>query len=104
MEGETAADVLLSGAETYRERSKVYGGNYKEFGKVMLALFPNGVVLKTIEDHNRFHLFVQIVTKITRYANSGLTHIDSVHDAMVYSAMLEELTKENTIKIGEGNG
>lgn len=92
----TAADILLEGAETHRERGKIYGGNYHSFGNVMLALFPNGIALKTPEDHNRFHLFIQVTTKLTRYANSGLTHIDSTHDMMVYSAMLEELTKEDS--------
>jgi hypothetical protein len=34
--------------------------------------------------------------KLTRFANSNLTHRDSIHDAMVYAAMVEHCVKENS--------
>ena len=34
------------------------------------------------------------VVKLTRLANSKMTHQDSVHDAAVYLAMLESMMKE----------
>ena len=90
-----AADLLASGAETYRERNPMYGDNYHHFGSVMAALFPEGLPEKmTIETYNRLGVLIQIVTKLSRYAqqlqNGG--HLDSAHDMMVYAAMLEELT------------
>lgn len=92
----TAADILAEMADTYRERNKVYGDNYKRVGDVMMALFPNGVTLETAEQFNIWHLFELIVVKITRFANSKLQHEDSIHDLAVYAAMVESLIrKEN---------
>lgn len=86
-----AADILAEMAETFRERNKVYGDNYKRVGAAMVAMFPQGVHLKTEEDFNRWHLFELMVVKLTRFANTGLVHQDSIHDAAVYAAMVESL-------------
>jgi hypothetical protein len=92
----TAADILAEMADTYRERNKVYGDNYKRVGDVMMALFPKGVKLETAEQFNTWHLFELMVVKITRFANSELQHEDSIHDLAVYAAMVESLIrKEN---------
>jgi hypothetical protein len=91
-----APDILEAGAATYRERNSQYGDNYLKFGKVMMALFPHGVELCSVEQWNRFGVFVQCVSKLTRYAaqaESGHFHRDSAHDLMVYAAMLEELSQ-----------
>lgn len=94
-----AADILNNMAETFRERNKVYGDNFKRVGDVMTALFPQGVVLRTAEDFNRWHLFELQIVKLTRFANSGLTHADSIHDEAVYGAMIESLLNEGTAPI-----
>jgi hypothetical protein len=91
-----AAEILESMADTFRERNKVYGDNYKLVGDVMKALFPQGVVLKTAEDFNRWHLFELQIVKLTRFAVSGLVHKDSIHDEAVYAAMVESLITEST--------
>tara|TARA_R100000742_G_C4271782_1_gene90814 strand:- start:1180 stop:1488 length:309 start_codon:yes stop_codon:yes gene_type:complete len=88
-----AAKILEEMAETFRERNKVYGDNYKTVGEVMVALFPKGVQLKTVDDYNIWHLFELMIVKITRFANSDLNHKDSIHDAAVYAAMVESLIK-----------
>lgn len=99
-----AAIILDEMADTYRVRNKVYGDNYKRVGEVMAAMFPNGVVLRTAEDFNRWHLFELKIVKMTRFANSGLTHEDSIHDDAVYSAMVQSLINEETTPInGEEN-
>lgn len=88
---------LRSAADTYEQRNKLYGDNYKHFGDVMMALLPAGVKLETKDDWNRFGVFFHVVGKVTRYAaniNSG-GHQDSAHDLVVYAAMLEELTEEH---------
>lgn len=95
-----ASVILDEMADTFRERNKVYGDNYKRVGDVMMALFPNGVVLRTAEDFNRWHLFELKIVKLTRFANSGLTHKDSVHDDAVYAAMVESLINDATAPIG----
>jgi hypothetical protein len=86
-----AADILAEMAETYRERNKIYGDNYKRVGDVMTALFPAGVSLTAPQAFNVWHLFELMVVKMTRFANSGLTHQDSIHDLAVYAAMVESL-------------
>ena len=91
-----AADILAEMAETFRERNKVYGDNYKRVGATMVAMFPQGVHLKTEEDFNRWHLFELMVVKLTRFANTGLMHQDSIHDAAVYAAMVESLINKET--------
>lgn len=85
------ANVLVTMADTYQERSKMYKNNYKQIGAVMAALYPDGVTLKTKDEHNRFHLFLMMQIKMTRLVNMDLNHQDSCHDIGVYSAMLKSL-------------
>lgn len=87
-------DILLEMAETYKERKKVYGENYKKVGDVMIALFPDGVTIGTKEQFVVWHLFELVVVKLTRFANSGLSHEDSIHDLAVYAAMVESMIKK----------
>ncbi len=84
--------ILDAAAETFRKRNKVYGDNYTRAGEALAAMFPQGVTLKTADDHNRFQIFNLIFVKLSRYAvqwHSG--HKDSIHDAAVYSAILEDI-------------
>jgi hypothetical protein len=90
-----AAKILEEMAETFRERNRIYGDNYKNVGEVMVALFPKGISLNDNDDFNIWHLFELMIVKITRFANSGLKHKDSIHDAAVYAAMVESLIKED---------
>ncbi len=93
----TAADILVEMADTYRERNKVYGDNFLNVGKVMEVLHgPNSAapasgLIKTADDFNKWHLYELLVVKLTRFANSGLTHRDSIRDLCVYGAMVEAL-------------
>ena len=90
MNATTADQILMGAAETFRTRGKVYKDNYKTVGAVMAALFPEGITLKTPKDHERFHIFMLGVVKMSRYVkNWDKGHQDSVHDQTVYSAMLE---------------
>lgn len=93
-------------AALYEERNKVYGDNYLKFGVVMAEIFPNGITLNTAEDFNRFGIFVQKVSKLTRYAsqyeNGG--HDDSLLDDSVYSIMLlelDDLANQKSKKVGK---
>jgi hypothetical protein len=99
----TAADVLADAAKTFAERNAVYKDNAVNVGNVMQALFPNGVQLKTEADHHLYHLFELIIVKLTRFANSNLTHVDSIHDSMVYAAMVEVLADKHNINNHKGN-
>jgi hypothetical protein len=94
----TAADILAGAADTFRERNAVYRDNAVMVGQVMECLFPDGVTIKTKEDHHFYHLFELIIVKLTRFANSELRHKDSIHDLMVYAAMVENLVEQHNIQ------
>lgn len=78
---------------TFQERNRQYGENYLTLGKVMVALFPDGITLKTEEDFIRFHFMDWMMGKMTRFVCTGMTHVDSIHDASVYGAMLTAFLK-----------
>lgn len=85
-----ALPLLERMAETYRARRSTYGASEQKFAELCLALFPVGLTLQTKSDWVRFGLFVQMISKLARYANDFYSgHIDSAHDIAVYSAMLE---------------
>ncbi len=94
---QTVPDILRSGAETFEERAATYGTIYKDFGKVLKGLFPNGITLNTEEDFTRFGLLSSCASKLNRYCGAMGKgkggHQDSAHDLSVYAAMLEEQTK-----------
>lgn len=99
-------EILEEMAKTFRERNAIYGDNWKMVGEVMGVLFPHGVRLShkhfidgakstpPIIHYDVWHLFELQVVKLTRFAISGLTHIDSIHDQSVYGAMIEGILKQ----------
>jgi|TARA_R110000765_G_scaffold207302_1_gene312385 hypothetical protein len=84
-------ELLLGLAQVYEQRNELYGDNYKL--PIMSLLFPDGVTLRSEEDFTRYGVFVQVVSKVSRYAvqfgRGG--HADSLNDLSVYAAMLQEL-------------
>jgi hypothetical protein len=89
----TAADILEEMGKTFRERNKVYGDNFRMVGAMMKILFPEGVPPELLHS-DKFHLFELKLVKISRFAISGMTHQDSIHDDAVYSAMIEAILLE----------
>ena len=92
---ETVPEILRSGAETYEDRQKVYGANYKHFGTMMAGFFPNGLSIDADDEEsfNRLGLVLNCITKLARYCHDIKTgHRDSAHDLMVFAAMLKEVT------------
>lgn len=103
--------ILLDGAETYAVKNAEYGDNFRLFPRVMVALFPEGITLRTYEDWMRMQFFLLKVVKLTRYTQNidAGGHPDSIHDDMVYSAMLEAVDAEFNYarahrEPGEANG
>ena len=89
----TVPEMLRECADTYEERNKVYGDNYKRFGAVMAAMFPDGLTIKHPDDWNRLGMLVQMMGKQTRYAENFTRggHADSLLDLSVYATMLREV-------------
>lgn len=83
-------------ADLHEARNSNYDNAYKKHGAVMDALFPNGMILDSVEAHGRFGVLTLVVGKLVRYAGnferSG--HDDSLDDLSVYSQMLRELDQE----------
>lgn len=95
--------TMEEAAKTFAERQAVYGDNYSLAAEALKGFFPNGLDLKTTEDHERFHIFMLIIVKLSRYANNWKKpHQDSIHDAGIYSFMLESIDKKQQNK--EKNG
>lgn len=86
-----AHEILHKAAYLFQERNVIYGDNYKRVGEVMKGLFPNGITLTSVHDHNRFHILMLMVVKLSRYTMNWEKggHQDSIRDNTVYSAMLE---------------
>jgi len=89
-----ASDILAEMGTTFAERNAVYRDNYLRVAPVIRALWPTGVPSELVTS-DRWHLFELLVVKLTRFATSGLTHQDSVHDAAVYAAMIESDLRRN---------
>lgn len=88
-------DLLRSAASLYEERNKTYGDNYKFYGKLLDALFPNGLAIPAgdFDALNRLGIVHMIAAKLQRYChNPKRYHKDSARDMTVYSTMLDELT------------
>ena len=82
-------------AKLFAERNAVYKDNFRMVGKLMEAMFPEGIELKTKEDHNKFHLFMLAIVKLSRYAiNYQDGHKDSIDDMIVYMSMVAALDAE----------
>lgn len=100
-DGPTSGDpyvtkLLGDMAKLYAERNAVYKDNYKMVGRIMEAMFPDGIELRTAEEFNRWHLFELAIVKLSRYAvqyKSG-GHQDSIEDMIVYLAMVAGLDDE----------
>ena len=85
-----AIPILERMCETYHERRAAYGPSEQRFADVMVALFPEGLTLRSRTDWLRYGLFHQLIGKLSRYVrNFREPHVDSMHDLGVYAAMLE---------------
>lgn len=89
------AEKLHDLADLFAERNAVYKDNFRMVGRIMEAMFPEGITLKTADEHNKFHLFMLKIVKLSRYAiNYEQGHVDSSDDDIVYTAMVAALDEE----------
>lgn len=89
------ASHLHSMADLFAERNAVYKDNFRMVGRMMKAMFPEGIKLVTEQDHNKFHLFMLAIVKLSRYANNYEEgHMDSLDDAIVYLSMVAAMDDE----------
>lgn len=90
------ADILEAAAALQREKDLEYGAMWRDFGGLPAALFPDGVILRTPQDHSRWALLGWIMSKLSRYAANFEAggHEDSLRDMAIYSSMLLVLDLE----------
>lgn len=100
---EPVADLMERHAATFRERYEEYGNNAEVVGRIMAAMFPNGVQLKTAKDFEIWHLFELMIVKLSRFSSSGLRHEDSINDLPAYCGMVHRLINDHNITFLEGN-
>ena len=81
-------EVLQEALKICESRNALYKDNWRVVGEVMAALHPHGLTALTKAHHEKIHLYYIFVTKLTRFATSGLTHRDSLIDMINYAAML----------------
>ena len=94
-----AGKVLEDAARTFADRNRVYSNNYERIGKTLAAMFPNGLTLNTAAEWSRMYFFMLLVAKMSRYATNWQTgHHDSVHDMIVYAALLEAFDTNLNVK------
>lgn len=85
-------EILAEAANTFKSRNPVYGDGWVRVGEVIAALFPQGIELRSPEDHERYSQIIMIAVKLTRYTNDwDKPHQDSIHDLTVYGAILEHI-------------
>lgn len=77
-------DAIISG------RRDKYGRNEMIEGKVTALLFPDGIKVEDERTAYLWHLTQYIITKFVRLYGSGLSHHDSIMDAIVFSAIVIE--------------
>ncbi len=92
-----ADETLCQMVQTFLQRNEVYGDNYLNEAEVLAKLFPRGISLTTPQEHAVYGFLRSIVQKLTRFVNAGCNHKDSIHDAGVYCAMLEDFIAKNII-------
>ena len=100
----SVSNIMEKAIATLESRHKVYGDSYKLTANALESFFPDGICLKSSKDHERFHIFMLIVVKLSRYSNNWTKpHKDSIHDAGIYSFILEHI--DNPLnKKRENNG
>lgn len=97
-----AAAILAEASGTLLERDEEYKGSDELYANVMAAMFPAGVTFRSAGDHHRFHLFMLIMVKVTRYArNWSVGHPDSLIDLAAYAGMLAAIDQR---RAGEVQG
>jgi hypothetical protein len=102
--GETLA-LLETAAKTNKERGGKYKDSMFRSSEALVALFPDGLTLRTAEDWTRAQTLMQIVGKLGRYCSNWeeLGHEDSALDNINYNAILASLDRMFKRRRADGN-
>lgn len=87
-------DVVEGFKKTFESRTGTYGANYLDVAEFLRNVFPQGVPAETLHSP-AFNLFILLLVKVSRFAHSKCLHLDSIHDAGVYCALIEKCLLDN---------
>jgi hypothetical protein len=96
-------EILNLAADFFRKKnnSAHYNNGFKQFGKIMESIYPEGFHLESQEDWNLIGVLSQIISKISRLKYSTKAtegdfekHVDNGFDLTVYSSMLTNIISE----------
>lgn len=79
-------------------RAHKYSNAQELTAKVIQILRPSGTVFMGSTNAMVYHLFEIVVTKVVRFAQSNFTHVDSIFDCVVVSAMMAEHVPASSIE------
>lgn len=87
------------------KKNQDYGNAKDQFGKVMQILFPNGIVLNSVDTMNEFAIFTELLKKIMRFSNlwrAEKVNFESVDDTLLdlgnYAFILKNMIANNLEK------
>jgi hypothetical protein len=90
----TAAESLKLAAQTLADRNGTYGRVDLAAASIMATLFPNGSVLSSADEYRLMTMISHVVGKLVRFTFTGMTHLDSIHDAVSYCAFTDAVARE----------
>ena len=94
---ESPPRILERAAETFRERNQLYGCTWQQFGQTWANI---AFVDSTASEENIDFMTKLILNKLLRFLATGMKHVDSIHDIIVYAAMIESLLLDVPDAIG----
>lgn len=86
-------ELLQQIEETYYHRNLLYQDNYKKVSAILAIMFPDGVPAELLGSES-WHLFEMTIAKLSRFATSSFSHVDSIHDAAVYAVLIQKEIKQ----------
>lgn len=90
------SNVIDEQFQILKERNSQYGESYNKVGAILQILFPDGIEIKTKEQHQQFDLLKQAIGKLTRFSHQfpNEIHRDSLMDAVNYINLLLAVIKQ----------
>jgi hypothetical protein len=103
--GNSSPVSILEAAASFFEkknRSYHYNSNFRQFGHIMSALYPEGFKAETVDDWNLIGLITMVVHKLSRVRQATKggegpfeKKVDNSFDLTVYSSMLTSIIAES---------
>ena len=82
--------ILEMSAKTFSDRRAIYGDSSEQYGRIMDILMEKSCFSPSnASEYEMMMFFSHVVGKLVRFSNSGMRHIDSIHDVINYAGLVE---------------